>query len=846
MFVDPFEFRAKSSLVKLFCLSSLALSIGASGAWGAVPAVVIDTQQTIGTGLNNPQAIAVNNTNQGAIFIADTNNNQLVALLSNGFSFAFQPPGFTLSTPQALALDTKGDLFIGDTPTSNGSSVGRVIEMTADGTGNLTGAAQLVYSGAPLTNPTSLTVDSAGTLFIGDFPPSGVGAIYSLAAGGTTPQLLNITGGPPAQFFPSALVRDSSNNLYFADNGNLQGSNGAVYVVSDAGGTAAQVATQSFLVNQPTGLALNAAGDLYILTLLGTGTGFNAGQQVLVIPAASPTTPYIVPNNGIGTGSGLAFDAKSNLDVVDSFNGDVVQLAYGNPTNLGNVNVGQAGPQIGFNFEFNAPATLRGFRVVTQGDVSTDLTQISGGTCTNGAHNNLPHGGPAVSPYFPYTCAETYEGTPTFPGIRTSAILVRGPANTILASTPVYETGFAGVEITYPLDASNTATNLQQPQAVAISGDNKTVYVADTQAGKVYSTGGLGGSTLTTVSTGTFALQAPIALALDGAGNLYIADYSLGEVIEVPTTTGLAPSMVIPPGGLLQHPIALTVDNLGDLYIGDAGPAGFAAGTGNPGYVVKIPVGGAAFKMTLPTVSVIFPQSLVTDFYTNNLFIGDGGDPSGVGQVVGVTPDGSIGGPLALSGVTNPTGLAFDPAGNLYILDGLANTITIDPIYSSAPPYLLNFKNTLLSAASAMAISAGGQSFVIANIGAGSDNNLVLVNGNRSTLAFGGVTQGTQSDPLTATEYNIGNLNLTLGNPFFSSATSNSAFSILGSSTCGANQTLTVGSSCSINVEFTPASIGQTTEQITVNSTGYNTGVPILTLQGTGKAAGSVAKKTKH
>jgi len=834
MFLAPFESRAKFSLVKSFFLSSLALSIGASGAWGAVPAVVIDTQQTIGTGYSNPQAIAVNGTNQGAIFITDTNNNQLIALLSNGFSFAFQPPGFTLSNPQPLALDANGDLFIGDSPTVNGSTVGRVIEMTATN-GNLTGAAQLVYSGAPLTNPTALAVDSAGTLFIGDFPPSGVGAIYSLAAGGTTPQLLNITGGPPSNYFPSALLRDSSNNLYLADNGNLQGNLGGVFVVSDLGGAATQISTQSFVLNQPSGLALNAAGDLYILTLLGSGTGYNAGQQVIVIPAASPSTPYIVPNTGINTGSSMAFDANGNLDVVDAFNGDVVRLAYGNPTNLGYVNVGQAGPQIAFNFEFNAPATLRGFRVVTQGDVSTDLTQVSGGTCANGAHNSLPNGGPTVSPYYPYTCAETYQGTPTYPGIRTSAILVRGPNNTILASTPVYQIGAAGAQVTYPLDASTTAANLQQPQAVAISGDNKTVYVADTQAGKVYSTSGLAGSTLTPISTGTLTLQAPIALALDGAGNLYIADFSLGEVIEVPTTTGLAPSMVIPPGGLLQHPIALAVDNLGNLYIGDAGPAGFAAGTGNPGYLVKVPVGGAAFKMSLPTVSIIFPQALATNFYTNNLFIGDGGDPSGVGQVVGVTPDGSIGGALPLSGVTDPTGLTFDPAGNLYILDGVANTITIDPIYASgATPYVLPFKNTLLSAASAMAISAGGQSFVISNIGAGSNNNLVLLNGNRSTLAFGSVKQGTQSQPLTATESNIGNLSLTLGNPFYSSPTSNSAFSILGSSTCGANQTLTVGSSCSINVEFAPASVGQTSQQITVNSTAYNTGVPILTLQGTG------------
>jgi hypothetical protein len=32
---------------------------------------------------------------------------------------------------------------------------------------------------------------------------------------------------------------------------------------------------------------------------------------------------------------------------------------------------------------------------------------------------------------------------------------------------------------------------------------------------------------------------------------------------------------------------------------------------------------------------------------------------------------------IPINGVTNPTGLAFDPAEDLYILDGTANTITV-------------------------------------------------------------------------------------------------------------------------------------------------------------------------
>ena len=174
------------------------------------------------------------------------------------------------------------------------------------------------------------------------------------------------------------------------------------------------------------------------------------------------------------------------------------------------------------------------------------------------------------------------------------------------------------------------------------------------------------------------------------------------QIVEVPTTTGLAPS-VLNTGGLLDNPIALAFDYLGNLYIGDAGPGGLNASSSQPGYIVKVPVGGAPFKMTIPPINggsgpIIFPQALATDPYTAALLIGDGGNPgAGAGQVVQVTANGSSAGTGPVNGVTNPTGLAFDQAEDLYILDGTANTITVvgGPT-SGTTPWLLAFDNTTL------------------------------------------------------------------------------------------------------------------------------------------------------
>jgi hypothetical protein len=826
---------------KLLCFTILALTC-TSNSWAQAPSIVFDAQQTVGNGYSGPQSLVISS--NGTVFIADTANNRIVALdtfLPNlGVNTVVSTAPFVLSGPSALALDAHGNLFVGDAPTTGG----RIIELYGDGNGNLTGLANPtpIASGPPLVDPIALTFDSAGTLFIGDF--SANGNIYSLAAGTAALTPLTFTG-LPAQFAPAALLRDASNNLYISDNGGFSQTDlGGIYKAPDTGGAAATIPTEQFSINQPSGMAFDAAGNLYVATLLGTGTGYNPGQQVLVIPAASPTTPYILPSSGLDSGASLAFDLHGNLDVLDSVDGAVLQLSSPDPVNLGNVFVGQAGSPVLFNFEFNAPVDLRGFRVLTQGDVSTEISQAAGGNCTLGNHNTIGAGGPRISAYYPYTCNEYYEGTPTYPGVRNGAILVRGAGNAILASAPVWQTGFAGAEVTYPLTATTTVTNLQQPQAIAISGLNKTVYVADTLAGKVYSYPGLASTAQTTVNTGTIALSAPSALALDGAGNLYIADYGPdagpGQVVKVPTTTGAAPS-VVNTGALLQHPIALTLDYLGNMYIGDAGPGGVFAGASNPGFLVKVPVGGAAFKMPIPAgLTIIFPQALATDPYTADLLIGDGGDPSSVGDVAKIFADGSGGGTGPIPGVTDPTGLAFDQADNLYVLDGVADTITA--VAGPQLPndfFLVNFDSTTLSGASAMAISAGGQSFVVAGIGTGSTNNLLFLNGNRSRLAFGTVNVGTPSPAQTATVYNIGNLDLTLKTPYYVTNGFNAAFDVLNSSTCANGMMLAPSVPCTMNIQFTPQSLGSTSQQITVESDGYNgtTNNPILTVQGTGGGA---------
>jgi sugar lactone lactonase YvrE len=833
---------------KMFNTPILALVFSASATWAQAPAVVIDAQQNIGPPIGDPaygqpEAIAV--APNGTVYIADTNNNQILGLETNLPGNSTQQPVLhttfnlggkesTLVSPQALAVDAAGDLYIGDTPTTGG----RILEMTANAAGALTGNVKLIHSGAPLVNPIALTVDSTNTLFIGDWPPvSGDGVIYSLAAGHTALTPLTFTG-IPADFTPAALVRDSLGNLYIADNGGDPGGdnvNGNVYKALATGGAAVAVSAQTFIIEQPSGLALDTAGDLFILTKLANDTG--AGQQVVEIPAApptTPTTPYIIPNTGLGNSSSMAMDPNGNLDVLQLTPGAATQLAFVTPVNLGSVSVGATGTPISFNFEFNAPATLSGFRALTLGDVGSEVTEDSGGTCST-----VPA---TISPYTPYTCTEAFAGKPQYPGTRISAIQVEGATSTsILGSSSVYETGTSAAEVTYPLDSTTTPDTFQQPQGVAISGLNNTVYIADSFSGKVYSTPYLTGTTFTPVSTGSFLLSAPSAVALDGQGDLYIADFNLGEVIKVPTTSGQAPSLVatnVAGGGLLQHPIALTIDYLGNLYVGDAGPAGEDASRTTPGYVVKISSNGSPSKVTIPSgVRIIFPQALATDSEAD-LLIGDGGAdvvPSD-GQIVKVSAAGTAS-VVRAEGVTtptNPVGLAFDAAGQLYVVDGTVGTFTVIPPTGNG--FQIAFSTTL-SAPSALAASAGTQSFVISNVGNATSNSLVYLNGNSSTLAFGDVAER-QSKTLSATVRNIGNEDLTLGSPYLEEIVDNPVFTISGTTTCSNGEELDSATSCVIGVRFTPAATGFTSAVAAVESSAYNNGIPVVNFNGTGTAGG--------
>jgi sugar lactone lactonase YvrE len=336
-------------LATLVVKSSLGATsqFGLSGS-GAAASVALDpgTATSIGTGYKIPAGIALDST--GNAYVADTGNNVILRYDTTGAATIIAgTPGTagnggnggpataaTLSAPSAVTVTPDGAIYIADT----GNNVVRRIDPT---TGNITIAA----GGATTTCPTAL--DTFGNGCLGTqaklSAPAGLasdsrGNVYIADTGNNTIRELTPAGyifaiGGPVFSAPTALQVDSNSNIFVADTGHNNiaeiPSTGSVVTIAGNGqngssgnGGAATAASLS----GPTGLALDAAGDLYIAD---TGNHVirmvNAAGTINTVAgtlgqSGSGTLPASVNTLLLKLPGGVAATTSGKLYVLDSGN----------------------------------------------------------------------------------------------------------------------------------------------------------------------------------------------------------------------------------------------------------------------------------------------------------------------------------------------------------------------------------------------------------------------------------------------------------------------------------------------------------------------------------------------
>jgi sugar lactone lactonase YvrE len=439
---------------------------------------------------------------------------------------------------------------------------------------------------AGFSTPGAMARDSSGNLYVVDanrvrrITPAGVISTYA----GTGLSGRGGDGGPAvnAQLAqPGGLAVDAAGNLYIADT-----LNGSIRKVSASTGI---ISTLTASLTKPEALAFDGAGNLYA-----TDVGYNNN---FIYRVDSPGNPTRIAGNGFSSYSGdggpataaglapwaIAFDTAGNLYVADKDNHRIRKIDTSAQriitTVAGNGIGGFAGDgSAATSAEINSPSgvTVDAANVLYIADTANfRVRKVAAGTITTVAGTGLAcgfqsDGGAATAVQLCGSEGVATDGAGNVFIADSGANRIRkvAPNGTI---TTVAGTGVAG----YSGDSGPaTLAQLSKPKRVAFSAGN--LYIADTGNQAIRKVDGTGTIT-TVVAPGT--LSAPQGLAVDAAGNLYIADAGnnqvrklAGAVLTVVAGTGVAGSLG--DGGpatqaQLNHPMGLAIDGVGRLYVAD-------------------------------------------------------------------------------------------------------------------------------------------------------------------------------------------------------------------------------------------------------------------------------------
>ena len=538
-----------------------------------------------------------------------------------------------------------------------------------------------------------------------------------------------------------------------------------------------------------------------------------------------------------------------------------------------------------------APTTL------TQGVANGEFT-ITGGSCTT------------VSTYMAgQPCTAIVSFTPKFPGLRNGAVVVKTSNGTLLGAVLISGLATGPLPLLTPGTINTvagmfgsvffgedgipaTGAPIQLPAGVVADAAGN-FYLSDTENFRIRKVTAATGDISTIAGTGSpgssgdggpatqALIDAPAGLALDGAGNLYFADTNNHIIRRIDAFSGVITTVAGTPaahgfsgdGGaatsaLLTSPEGIAFDEAGDLFIADTGnnvirevnTAGIistVAGTGTAGANGD---GGAATLAQLSSpwsVSVAVAQDgslYIADLGNNRVrkvALSDSASGAASGAISTIAGDGTRaftgdGGPAATAELNQPTAIAIDPAGNLYIADSennrvreiSASTGNIETICGTgvvASTQLDLGDNGSASFATinepyALYFDQSGNLFIADRL----DSLIRQINGLMVSLQYATLKVGSVSPPQVVDLANDGNADLLLVAPSLVMA----AEAASPTTTCTTDASIPSAGVCTIGAEFAPTVISDpaTTPvlgSITVNSQGSITATsPVINLSG--------------
>lgn len=309
--------------------------------------------------------------------------------------------------------------------------------------------------------------------------------------------------------------------------------------------------------------------------------------------------------------------------------------------------------------------------------------------------------------YFPNSVAVDAAGNIYIPDQKNNRVRkVNGRTNyiaTVAGNGSFKHYGFSGD------GARADSAELSYPSAVAVDAAGN-VYIADTRNQRIRKVTVKTGI-ITTVAgsrdngfagdggpANAAQLSKPSAVAVDAAGNIYISDYGNNRIRKVTLATGVITTIAgngtegysgdgaAATAAELNNPKGLAVDAQGNIYVADFGnncirkitPSGTIstiAGNNTSGFSGD---GGAATAAQLNN-----PAGIAIDAQ-GNIYIADAGNNRirkiAAGNITTIAGNGktAFSGnyvPAATASLNNPSGVAIDASGNLYIAETGNNRI---------------------------------------------------------------------------------------------------------------------------------------------------------------------------
>ncbi|SRR5579871_150745 len=482
-----------------------------------------------------------------------------------------------------------------------------------------------------------------------------------------TGQILSVALDPSG----NVVAADGNNNIVFrvSSNGTLTVLAGNGFLgFSGEGGLATNAAMGS-----PWGIAFDNAGNLYISDLT-NGRVRRLTPSGIISTYAGNGTQGFSGDGGAATSAslnqptGVAVDSSGNLYIADRSNNRIRQVTPGGTitTVAGNGQAGFSGDGgLATSAMLNGPLAVAvdaAGNVYIADTLNNRIRKVSGGTITtvagSGVGNYSGDGGSALSaPVFsPSGINVDSVGNlyiATGGGIR--KVTPAGTINTIAGGNFSGFTGDGG-------QAVNGSLSLPSASVVDSAGN---LYIADTdncRVRKMNASGML--STVAGTCDFKFAgdggpatsasMDQPQGVSVDPSGNLYISDTGgfFHRIRKVTRTLNSTAG----PNGIGATEIISTFAGSGVL--GDSCSAdGVAATSANIGYVTQL-----AFDAAGSAYFGLQCSSRVVKIGSNGLIVTVAGSATNFGFS-------GDGGPATSALLNSPNGVAFDASGNLYIAD---------------------------------------------------------------------------------------------------------------------------------------------------------------------------------